>query len=149
LRESVRAINDRYRAMRAKLGKDQSPLLGVGRHVVVAESDEAARAIARRAYPRWRQSFRWLFQRHGVEPRIIGIYPPTFDELMALDNGIAGSPATVRDFIAGEIEATGANYILSWFAFGDMTVDESLRSLALFAGEVMPAFADARAAAAE
>jgi alkanesulfonate monooxygenase SsuD/methylene tetrahydromethanopterin reductase-like flavin-dependent oxidoreductase (luciferase family) len=149
LRGAVRAINERYRAMRAKLGKDQSTLLGVGRHVVVAETDAEALAIARRAYPRWRQSFRWLFQRHGVEPRIIGIYPPTFDELMALDNGIAGSPATVRDFIAAEIAATEANYILSWFAFGDMTPDESLRSIALFAGEVMPAFADARAAAAE
>jgi hypothetical protein len=28
----------------------------------------------------------------------IGNYPPTFDELAALDNGIAGSPRTVRDF---------------------------------------------------
>jgi alkanesulfonate monooxygenase SsuD/methylene tetrahydromethanopterin reductase-like flavin-dependent oxidoreductase (luciferase family) len=147
LRDAVRAINDRYRATRAKLGKNPSPLLGVGRHVVVAETDTAALAIARRAYPRWRESFRWLFQRHGVEPRIIGIYPPTFDELMALDNGIAGSPATVRDFLAAEVAATGANYVLSWFAFGGMTVAESLRSISLFADEVMPAFADARVAA--
>jgi len=147
LRDAVRAINDRYRATHAKLGKDHSSLLGVGRHVVVAETDAAALAIARRAYPRWRESFRWLFQRHGVEPRIIGIYPPTFDELMALDNGIAGSPATVRDFLAAEVAATGANYVLSWFAFGDMTVAESLRSIGLFADAVMPAFADARVAA--
>jgi hypothetical protein len=33
-----------------------------------------------------------------------------------------------------------------WFAFGDMTLDESLRSLALFASDVMPAFAPAAAA---
>ena len=43
---------------------------------------------------------------------------------MALDNGIAGSPATVRDFIAAEIAATGSNYLLSWLAFGDMTLAE-------------------------
>jgi len=147
LRPAMRAINGRYRATRAKLGKDDTPLLGVGRHVVVAETDAAALAIARRAYPRWRQSFHWLFERHGAQSRIIGIYPPTFDELMALDNGIAGSPATVRDFVAAEIAATGANYILSWLAFGDMTLDESLRSVALFAGEVMPAFTETRAAA--
>jgi hypothetical protein len=30
--------------------------------------------------------------------------------------------------------------MLSWFAFGDMTLDESLRSVELFAREVMPAF---------
>lgn len=149
LRPTVRAINERYGAVRAKLGKDGGPLIGVGRHVVVAETDAEALAIARRAYPRWRESFRWLFRRHGAEPRIIGLYPPTFDELMALDNGIAGSPATVRDFIAAEIAATGANYLLSWFAFGDMSVEESLRSLALFSHEVMPAFRDARADAAE
>ena len=105
--------------------------------------------IARRAYPRWRNSFRWLFERHGAEPRITALYPPTFDELMAIDNGIAGSPRTVREFIAAEVEASGVNYLLSWFAFGDMTLAESLRSVELFAREVMPAFAGARVAAAE
>jgi len=143
LRPAVRSITDRYRAVRAKLGKKDGPLLGVARHVVVAETDAAARKIAQRAYPRWRESFRWLFQRHGAEPRIAGLYPLTFDELAALDNGVAGSPATVRDFIGKEIEASGANYLLSWFAFGDMTLKESLTSIELFAREVMPAFAKA------
>jgi alkanesulfonate monooxygenase SsuD/methylene tetrahydromethanopterin reductase-like flavin-dependent oxidoreductase (luciferase family) len=149
LRPTVRVIMDRYRAERARLGKNpqELPLLGVARHVVVADTDQEALAIARRAYPRWRESFRWLFQRHGAEPRIAGLYPPTFDELMAVDNGVAGSPRTVRDFVAAEIEATGTNYQLSWFAFGDMTLAESLRSVELFSREVMPAFAASRAAA--
>jgi alkanesulfonate monooxygenase SsuD/methylene tetrahydromethanopterin reductase-like flavin-dependent oxidoreductase (luciferase family) len=142
LRPTVRIITDRYRAVRAKLGKPAAgmPLLGVARHVVVADTDEAARKIANRAFPRWRSSFRWLFARHGAEPRIAGLYPLTFDEMMAIDNGVAGSPATVRDFLAAEIEASGCNYLLSWFAFGDMTREESLRSIELFAHEVMPAF---------
>jgi alkanesulfonate monooxygenase SsuD/methylene tetrahydromethanopterin reductase-like flavin-dependent oxidoreductase (luciferase family) len=142
LRPTVRVITDRYRAVRDKLDKHpkDAPLMGVTRHVVVADTDEEARQIARRAYPRWRESFRWLFVRHGAEPRIAGLYPPTFDELMAIDNGIAGSPGTVRDFLAAEIAATGSNYLLSWFAFGDMTRDESLRSIGLFSREVMPAF---------
>jgi hypothetical protein len=38
---------------------------------------------------------------------------------------------------------------VSWLAFGDMTLAESLRSLALFSREVMPAFAPARADAAQ
>jgi alkanesulfonate monooxygenase SsuD/methylene tetrahydromethanopterin reductase-like flavin-dependent oxidoreductase (luciferase family) len=113
----------------------------MARHVVVADTDEQALAIARRAYPRWRSSFRWLFARHGTEPRITAIYPETFDGLAALDNGVAGSPKTVRDFIAADIAATGANYLLSWFAFGDMTPAEQLRSVELFGREVMPAFA--------
>ena len=51
-----------------------------------------------------------------------------------------GSLQTVRDFIAAEIEATGPNYFVPWLAFGDMTVDEALHSVDLFAREVMPAF---------
>jgi alkanesulfonate monooxygenase SsuD/methylene tetrahydromethanopterin reductase-like flavin-dependent oxidoreductase (luciferase family) len=151
LRPTVRLITDRYRAVRERLGKGSThmPLMGVARHVVVAKSDQEALAIARRAYPRWRDNFRWLFARHGAEPRIAALYPPSFDELMAIDNGVAGSPATVRDFMAAEIEATGCNYLLSWFAFGDMTLAESLTSLDLFSREVMPAVTSGRARAAE
>ena len=47
----------------------------------------------------------------------------TFDELQAIDNGIAGSPQTVRDFIKAEIAATGPNYFVPWLAFGDMTLN--------------------------
>jgi alkanesulfonate monooxygenase SsuD/methylene tetrahydromethanopterin reductase-like flavin-dependent oxidoreductase (luciferase family) len=151
LRPTVRAINDRYRAARAKLGKraNHIPLTGVARHVVVAGTDADALRIARRAYPRWRANFRWLFERHGVEPRITTLYPATFDELRAIDNGIAGSPRTVRDFIAAEIDATASNYLVPWLAFGDMTLAESLASLELFAREVMPAFADIHVDAAQ
>ena len=149
LRPMVRVIIDRYRAERARLGKTHRPFMGVARHVVVAETDEAALAIARRAYPRWRGNFRWLFARHGVEPRIAALYPPTFEQLAAIDNGVAGSPRTVRDFIAAEVEATDSNYFVSWLAFGDMTLAESLRSLELISREVMPTFVNARADAAQ
>ncbi len=149
LRPMVRVIIDRYRAERARLGKTHRPFMGVARHVVVADTDEAALAIARRAYPRWRGNFRWLFARHGVEPRIAALYPPTFDQLAAIVNGVAGSPRTVRDFVAAEVEATGSNYFVSWLAFGDMTLAESLRSLELFSREVMPSFVSTRADAAQ
>lgn len=66
---------------------------------------------------------------------------------MALGNGVAGSPATVRDFIALEREATGINYFVSWLAFGDMAPEESLHSLELFTTLVTPSFAETRAAA--
>ena len=68
---------------------------------------------------------------------------------MAIDNGIAGSPRTVRDFIAAEIEATGSNYLVAWLAFGDMTLAESITSLELLAREVMPEFTGVRSDAAQ
>ena len=139
-RTAVRPIFERYLATRRKLGKENTTLYGVGRHVVVGDSDAQALDIARRAYPRWRANFLWLFERHGSAPRVAGHYPATFDELAALNMAVAGSPQTVRDFIAAEIEATAPNYFVPWLAFGDMTVAEALHSVDLFAREVMPAF---------
>jgi hypothetical protein len=53
----------------------------------------------------------------------------------------------VRDYVAAEEKATGINYLCSWLAFGDTTLEESLRSVELFGREIMPAFASTRAAA--
>jgi alkanesulfonate monooxygenase SsuD/methylene tetrahydromethanopterin reductase-like flavin-dependent oxidoreductase (luciferase family) len=142
LRDNTTAIVERYRTARKNAGRDpDATLVGISRHVVVAETDAEALRIARRAYPRWRESFRWLFARHGTEPRVIGIYPPSFDELMKLDNGIAGSPETVRRFLEQEVRASKFNYFAPWLAFGDMTLPETLRSIELFGKDVMPAFA--------
>jgi alkanesulfonate monooxygenase SsuD/methylene tetrahydromethanopterin reductase-like flavin-dependent oxidoreductase (luciferase family) len=142
LRPAIKACVDAFVAERAKLGKDPKtmPLIGISKHVVVADTDEEALRIARRAYLLWRESFIWLFKRFDSMPGIIGALPPTFDELMAIGNGIAGSPTAVRNWIKEEVEATGINYFVSWLAFGDLTVAESKRSLDLFAREVMPAF---------
>jgi alkanesulfonate monooxygenase SsuD/methylene tetrahydromethanopterin reductase-like flavin-dependent oxidoreductase (luciferase family) len=127
-------------------------MMGVTRHVVVADTDDAARVIARRAYKRWRENFTWAWRRHGEDidvlfPIIAGLYPPIFDELQEKGNGIAGSPQTVRDYVAVEGRETGINYLCSWFAFGDMTLEESMKSVDLFSREVMPAFGQTRAAA--
>jgi alkanesulfonate monooxygenase SsuD/methylene tetrahydromethanopterin reductase-like flavin-dependent oxidoreductase (luciferase family) len=139
-RQDVRAIFNRYLSVRKKLGKERSTLYGVGRHVVVADTDAEALAIARRAYPRWRANFFWLFERHGAAPRVAALYPKSFDELQALETAVAGSPQTVRDFVMAEAETTGPNYFVPWLAFGDMTLGETLHSIELFARDVMPAF---------
>ena len=138
--QAVRPIFDRYRSTRRDLGKPDSTLYGVGRHVVVAETDAKALDIARRAYPKWRTNFFWLFERHGAAPRVGALYPGTFDEVQALGTAIAGSPETVRNFVRADSEATGANYFAPWLAFGDMALPEILQSVELFASEVMPAF---------
>ena len=110
--------------------------MGLGRFIVVAPTDGEAVAIARRAYPRWEWSFsqlRRLHKRFSAHPR-----PPTYDELEKVGQGIAGSPATVAAFLRKQLVETGSNYLVGQFAFGDLSVDETLRSLELFVGEVMP-----------
>jgi hypothetical protein len=45
----------------------------------------------------------------------------------------------VRKFLASQTEESGVNYIVGQFCFGDLTLDEMLQSVDLFASEVMPA----------
>jgi alkanesulfonate monooxygenase SsuD/methylene tetrahydromethanopterin reductase-like flavin-dependent oxidoreductase (luciferase family) len=53
---------------------------------------------------------------------------------------IMGSPRTVREEIARQLEETGANYFITRFAYGNLTHEQSVRSLELFVSEVMPHF---------
>ena len=53
----------------------------------------------------------------------------SFDELISQGQAIAGSPETVRAFLAGQIEDTRANYVVGQFCFGDLKLDEMLCSV--------------------
>jgi len=143
----ARAIVERYRAEWIAAGKDPGaiPLIGMNRHVVVADSDAEATAIARRAYRRWHTNFFCLFNKHGTRPPF-ALYPETFDELEQMGLGVAGSPDKVRDSLLAQAAAAGTNYLVCRLAFGDLTLAESLRSLELYARAVMPALVAIREA---
>ena len=135
--ETRRAI-ERYRACwRPPRPGAIIPKLGLGRFIIVAETDAAALALARRAYPVWHQSFTYLFRLRGRPQN--HARPPDFDALMERGQGIAGAPATVTDFLKLQLAETQCNYVVGQFAFGDLTREECLRSIGLFVGEVMPA----------
>src|ERR1700731_3460701 len=67
LRET-RPLTDAYRAEWKELGKGDAelPLLGLTRHIVVADTDAAARKIAQRAYRPWRRHMELLWEQKGV-----------------------------------------------------------------------------------
>lgn len=136
----VREITDRMRVKWQNAGHAESdlPLMGTSRHIVVADSDAAAQAIATRAYARWYASFMYLWQRHGSVPQFTP-FPEHFRDAQKMGLAIAGSPATVRELLGVQIEQTGVNYLLSRFAFGDLSLPESTLSAQLFAQEVVPA----------
>jgi alkanesulfonate monooxygenase SsuD/methylene tetrahydromethanopterin reductase-like flavin-dependent oxidoreductase (luciferase family) len=136
----VRAITDHYRAA---FEGTHTPLLGLARFVIMGETDDEALTIARRAYPLWHKHFHHLFQKHGTSPAG-GDRPPQFDQIKDGGRGIAGSPATVTRMIRSQMEEAGTNYFVGQFAFGDLTLPEVLRTIDLFAREVMPALQDTR-----
>jgi alkanesulfonate monooxygenase SsuD/methylene tetrahydromethanopterin reductase-like flavin-dependent oxidoreductase (luciferase family) len=138
---STRLCFERFRATwRAARASEPLPLMGIGRFIVVGESDEAALALARRAYRRWHDSFTFLSA--GRNYTLVHPRPPHFDEVLADGRGIAGSPATVIASLRNQIAETGANYFVGQFAFGDMTTEETLNSIELFTRKVMPALRD-------
>jgi alkanesulfonate monooxygenase SsuD/methylene tetrahydromethanopterin reductase-like flavin-dependent oxidoreductase (luciferase family) len=138
----ARAIAERYRTEWSALGRDPAtlPKIGVTRHVVVAPTDDEAKRIARRVYTRWSNAIAFLWEHAGQDFVLKEIYPRDFDALEQLGHGIAGSPTSVRDYLAELQRETGVNYVLCQMIFGDMRFDEAQQSISLFARDVMPAF---------
>ena len=138
----VKGITDAYRAEWKALGNSAAelPLLGVFRHVVVAESDAKARDIARGAYRQWRHHMAFLWEWAGIPFPIAAVYPTEFDALVSMNMGVAGSPETVRRYVADTVEKTGITYFVGDMIFGSLPYEAASRSVELFAKEVMPAF---------
>jgi alkanesulfonate monooxygenase SsuD/methylene tetrahydromethanopterin reductase-like flavin-dependent oxidoreductase (luciferase family) len=136
----MRALTDCYRAEWDRLGNDpaEMPLMGVGRHVVVAQTEKEALEIARRGYDKWRESFLKLWLAHGQMPSPHAVFPERYEDAEAQGRAIAGTPDRVRDVLQQTVDEGGLNYLLCRFAFGDITGDESLNSIDLFTRKVMP-----------
>ena len=135
----TRSFTDRFREVWREVHGDGDaalPKIGLGRFVVAADDDKAALRIARRAYPVWHRSFNHLFRLRGSSPT--HQRPSDFDGVIASGQGIAGSPDTVRTFLRSQLDTAGANYLIGQFAFGDISLDEALRSVDLFSEQVVP-----------
>ncbi|MGB9647380.1 MAG: LLM class flavin-dependent oxidoreductase [Stellaceae bacterium] len=141
----ARSIIELYKAEWRKHGRPASelPVMGINRHIVVAETEAEARDIARRAYRPWRLHMELLWAKYDVPFPLKDGLPEEWDPLQAHGHAIAGTPAQVRDYIAAQSEAAGATYFVCDFAFGTISHQEAMKSVELFAQEVMPAFADA------
>jgi alkanesulfonate monooxygenase SsuD/methylene tetrahydromethanopterin reductase-like flavin-dependent oxidoreductase (luciferase family) len=136
----TRATIARYRDVWREVNGGNAPVpkMGMVRFIVVADTDDAALDTARRAYLRWRHSFVYLHEKHGTQPAST-LHAKDFDALVAQGQAIAGSPQTVTAFLKPQIEDSGANYLVGQMAFGDLSLDEMLRSVELFGSKVMPA----------
>jgi alkanesulfonate monooxygenase SsuD/methylene tetrahydromethanopterin reductase-like flavin-dependent oxidoreductase (luciferase family) len=138
--ESVGQFAARFHAAWKALGRaeEDMPLIGLSRHIVVGDTDREAQAAAKRAFVLWYDALIHLWRAHGVGlPR--QMIPAEFES--AFDGGyiVAGSPSTVRDRLKRDNAVAGINYCLCRLAFGDLSFEESRRSVELFAKEVMPA----------
>lgn len=89
---------------------------------------------------RWHDNFHYLYHKNNRSP-VQGERPRSWASAQEAGLGIAGSPATVLDFLTREVQTTGVNYLMTQFIFGDMPLAAAHRSIELYASEVMPALA--------
>jgi alkanesulfonate monooxygenase SsuD/methylene tetrahydromethanopterin reductase-like flavin-dependent oxidoreductase (luciferase family) len=109
------------------------------RQVVIADTDEEAARIAQTAHGVWNRSILKLWHDHDDHSR-----DAQFGWEMATQHEtiLFGSPTRVREQLGRLLEVSGCNYVLCVFAWGTIPHDLALRSLRLFADEVMPAFSE-------
>jgi alkanesulfonate monooxygenase SsuD/methylene tetrahydromethanopterin reductase-like flavin-dependent oxidoreductase (luciferase family) len=89
-----------------------------------------------------------LWLKHGIAPTYVN-YPPEIDGQIADGRAIATTPAKALELLRAQLAESGANYMVCRFAFGDLSLAESLRSLELFQRHVMPGLRESVAVAAE
>jgi alkanesulfonate monooxygenase SsuD/methylene tetrahydromethanopterin reductase-like flavin-dependent oxidoreductase (luciferase family) len=145
LGQQVDAYWQIWRAHRHEAGRLNGhvaePRVGALRQVFVADTDDEALATARTAYGNWYRSITKLWHEHGDH---------TYDEVFAwetatqLETIILGSPMRVREQMNRFLEVSGCNYVICSFAWGTLLHEQALRSLRLFAEEVIPAFTESR-----
>jgi alkanesulfonate monooxygenase SsuD/methylene tetrahydromethanopterin reductase-like flavin-dependent oxidoreductase (luciferase family) len=135
----LRVSEEEARNPRPWVVPPREPLFGGTKRMFIAETDDEARERGRAAYRSYCEHFEEA--RQYVDPDIRASLPQLADPERALDIGVilAGSPETVRQF-ALQYRESGANYFVADFHWGDLTHEEAVNSMRLFAQDVMPAF---------
>jgi alkanesulfonate monooxygenase SsuD/methylene tetrahydromethanopterin reductase-like flavin-dependent oxidoreductase (luciferase family) len=171
-----RAAWNEHQGAGARTAQGDEPMIGLVVHLVVAETDEEAIALAAPAWGKYRWNLaaprRLEAERRGltqfmqtkdgsfgfVGDRPVGLPAremrrdidaelERFDEQRRRPHpnrlggvALAGSPAAVREYM-DEYVASGANYFVCSFQWGDLAHEHAMRSIDLFAAEVMPRYA--------
>jgi alkanesulfonate monooxygenase SsuD/methylene tetrahydromethanopterin reductase-like flavin-dependent oxidoreductase (luciferase family) len=105
--------------------------------IYVAASDDEARARVRQAWAVFTDHLVQLFRRWGLAPPNDPTLGGDVDRALELGVLVAGSPATVREHLERFEAESGTDYFVGKFALGDLTHAELMRSIDLFASDVM------------
>jgi alkanesulfonate monooxygenase SsuD/methylene tetrahydromethanopterin reductase-like flavin-dependent oxidoreductase (luciferase family) len=146
---SAKANIEAYKKALAKRGAPAQPksefpggvVIGVQRHIFVADTDAEARRFGKPAMEVHLANMNWLRVKAGdtgLTSRLKIPHGESYEDCLQNGTVIAGSPQTVRAGIERQVEELGVNYLLTYLFLGAMSLDDALRSLKLFSTEVMP-----------
>jgi len=126
---------------------EETPLAGITKHVVVRPTLDEAMKLARRAWPVFQDNWGATSLRmpNGRTART----NEDFDTVLAEGTRLLiGTPSTIAEFVKACLDRLGDKpsfYFAPAFQWGDLSYEESLESIELFADAVMPLFAGVRA----
>ena len=103
----------------------------------VADTDDEALAATHAAHRDWYRSITKPWHDHD-DHTPDGLF--AWETATQYETILFGTPARVREHMARLLGISGCNYVISAFAWGTLSHEQALRSLRLFAEEVMPAF---------
>ncbi len=136
--ERVKQAVETYRAeYQPGIGGGHKPTVGAIRKFIVAPTDAEADEIGRRAWPTYSANLGKLFRKYDVtipnDPTIGGDYEMA-KQVQAV---VVGSPSRIRDHVDQLCAEADIDYVVGGFAFGDLSHEEALRSVDLFAEHVV------------
>jgi alkanesulfonate monooxygenase SsuD/methylene tetrahydromethanopterin reductase-like flavin-dependent oxidoreductase (luciferase family) len=138
-----------YRAALALRGGPAQPstafsggvAIGVVRQIFVAETVAEAYRIGKPAYEHNLANNGYLrrlaIERGQADAPGPNVARGTFEESLADGSVLAGTPETVRKAVEEQVRELGINYLIGYFMLGTVALRDALRSLQLFADEVM------------
>jgi alkanesulfonate monooxygenase SsuD/methylene tetrahydromethanopterin reductase-like flavin-dependent oxidoreductase (luciferase family) len=146
---AAKANIEAFKAALAKRGAPAQPkaefpggvVIGVQRHIFVAETDAAAHRIFKPAMEEHLVNLNWLRVKKndtGLTSRLKIPHGTSYEEMVEHGGVVAGSPQTVRAELERQARELGINYLLTYPFLGTMTLAEAFGSLELFKSEVMP-----------
>jgi alkanesulfonate monooxygenase SsuD/methylene tetrahydromethanopterin reductase-like flavin-dependent oxidoreductase (luciferase family) len=138
----ARPLFERYRELwekhRNEPGRHNShvaaPHLAKTQHLVIAERAAEAKRLGEAAHAAWNAHIHHLTRKLG-RPDVHNTEPYSAESAHPL---ITGTPGEVTEKLGEFVRATGINYLLCIFSFGDLAPEHAMRSLELFAAEVKP-----------
>jgi alkanesulfonate monooxygenase SsuD/methylene tetrahydromethanopterin reductase-like flavin-dependent oxidoreductase (luciferase family) len=132
-----RAAWEKNKAAQLRAHRPAEAPIGSVRMIVIADTDAEAEKLAQPAYERWYASLEHQAHSFGFSAMFI---PAAYEVARRrIGSVIAGSPETVRTELTRHVAESSVNYPLLQLAFGNLTQAQSMRSLTLFAAEVLPA----------